>query len=60
MFHLLTWVCARAGFDLFSSTEYETRFLFYLATRKLTRPMAESIAGYVLPQQFYTLNVALC
>ena len=21
MFHLLTWVCARAGFDLFNSTE---------------------------------------
>ena len=36
MFHLLTWVCARAGFDLLSSTECETRFLFYLATRKLT------------------------
>ena len=35
MFHLLTWVCARASFDLLSA-ECETRFLFYLATRKLT------------------------
>ena len=29
-------------------------------TRKLTWPMAEPIAGYVLPQQLYTLDVALC
>ena len=54
---LATWVCARAGFDLFNST---TRLLFYLETRKLTWPMAEPIAGSVLPQQFYTLNVVLC
>ena len=35
MFHLLTWVCAIAGFDLFNITECETRFLFYLATHEL-------------------------
>ena len=39
MLHLLTWVCSRTGFDLFDSADKflcETRFLFYLATRKLT------------------------
>ena len=36
MFHLLTWVCARAGFDDSTLQKFlcETRFLFYRATRR--------------------------
>ena len=57
MFHLLTLVVLELVSTDSTLQKFlcETRFLFYLATRKL-----EPIAGYILPQQFYKLDVALC